>query len=87
MEMTGPQTGQCTGAAFQNNDNVITIADGPGCDLSGSEYTVRYCPDQNGFVINLVKPWNVDVVLSSQACPSEAERAENSQSEKQAILP
>ena len=35
----------------------------------------------------LSRPWNVDVVLSSQACPSEAERAENSQSEKQAILP
>ena len=36
MEMTGPQTGQCTGAAFQNNDNVITIADGPGSAASCS---------------------------------------------------
>ncbi|CAE7618380.1 unnamed protein product [Symbiodinium microadriaticum] len=87
MEMNGPQTGQCSGAAFHNNDNVITIADEQECGLSGSEYTVRYCPDQDHFIINLVKPWNVDVVLTSQACPSSLKQDGNSEPEKQAILP
>ena len=107
--MNGPTTGECSGAAFQNNGNDITIADSnecpifmsfyiidiivemdapkkrhqfyptimfitengslpafaavnrlqfvifPRCNLGDSEYTVKFCPDQNQFLINIVK--------------------------------
>eukprot|EP00913_Durusdinium_trenchii_P034859 g32607.t1 len=34
----------------------------PRCSLGDSEYTVKYCPDQDKFVINIVKPWTVEVL-------------------------
>ncbi|CAJ1388679.1 unnamed protein product [Effrenium voratum] len=73
MEMKGPNSAACRGAEFVNEDNQITIANDHGCGLSASEYTVKYCPDQDHFIINLVKPWSVDVVLNSQSCPSNKE--------------
>mmetsp|Transcript_46251 Transcript_46251/g.86346 ORF Transcript_46251/g.86346 Transcript_46251/m.86346 type:complete len:151 (+) Transcript_46251:66-518(+) len=84
MEMEGPHTGQCSGAAFHNEENVITIADGNECGLADSEYTVKYCPDQDLFVISIVKPWSVDVVLNSQTCELDGE---NSYHGKREILP
>eukprot|EP00434_Breviolum_minutum_P029959 symbB.v1.2.026492.t1/scaffold2650.1/size74032/2 len=66
MEMSGPRTGACIGASFHNDNNDITIADSSECNLGDSEYTVKFCPDQNQFLINIVKPWRVNVVLKSE---------------------
>ncbi|CAJ1347000.1 unnamed protein product [Effrenium voratum] len=73
MSMKGPTTAACSGAEFESNDNAITITNENGCDLSDSEYTVKYCPDQDHFIINLVKPVNVEVVLDSQSCEADKE--------------
>eukprot|EP00438_Fugacium_kawagutii_P020304 Skav220826 [mRNA] locus=scaffold1888:25335:31890:+ [translate_table: standard] len=46
MEMRGPVTnGACSGAAFVNNENDITVSDSEECNLGDSEYTVKYCGD------------------------------------------
>ncbi|CAL1171198.1 unnamed protein product [Cladocopium goreaui] len=71
MQMQGPTTGACSGAAFQNDGNDITIADSNECNLGDSEYTVKFCPDQNQFLINIVKPWRVEVVLENRECTTE----------------
>ena len=68
MSMKGPTTAACAGAEFVSNNNAISITNENGCDLSDSEYTVKYCPDQDHFIINLVKPVEVEVVLNSQSC-------------------
>ncbi|CAE7243391.1 unnamed protein product [Symbiodinium natans] len=73
MQATGPETGECQGANFENNDNVITIENDHGCGLGKYEYTVQYCPDQDNLIINLAKPYNVRVVLDSQTCPAAGE--------------
>ncbi|CAE7042254.1 stt3 [Symbiodinium natans] len=72
MKAEGPQAGQCDGAAFQNQDNAVTIENEADCGLGSAEYSVRYCPDQDQFVVNIVKPWTVQVALSSQACSTPA---------------
>ncbi|CAE7636983.1 unnamed protein product [Symbiodinium sp. CCMP2456] len=72
MKAEGPQTAECEGAEFQNDDNAITIENDHGCGLANYEYSVRYCPDQDHVIINLVKPYDMRVVLQSQTCPSGA---------------
>ncbi|CAE7700090.1 unnamed protein product [Symbiodinium sp. CCMP2592] len=47
MKAEGPQTAECEGAEFQNDDNAITIENDHGCGLANYEYSVRYCPDQD----------------------------------------
>ncbi|CAJ1456760.1 unnamed protein product [Effrenium voratum] len=71
MKAEGPQEGQCIGAEFQAEDNLFTVEDDNGCGLSalGYDYNVRYCPDQDQVIVNLVKPINVRVVLEAQPCP------------------
>ncbi|CAE7937274.1 NLRC3 [Symbiodinium sp. KB8] len=73
MKAEGPQSAECDGAEFQSDDNMITIENDQGCGLSNYEYTVRYCPDQDHVIVNLVKPYNARVVLQSQTCPSAGE--------------
>mmetsp|Transcript_51700 Transcript_51700/g.107530 ORF Transcript_51700/g.107530 Transcript_51700/m.107530 type:complete len:143 (+) Transcript_51700:72-500(+) len=73
MKAEGPQSAECDGAEFQSDDNMITIENDQGCGLSNYEYTVRYCPDQDHVIVNLVKPYNAGVVLQSQACPTAGE--------------
>ncbi|CAE6915762.1 unnamed protein product [Symbiodinium sp. KB8] len=70
MKAEGPQSAECDGAEFQSDDNMITIENDQGCGLSNYEYTVRYCPDQDHVIVNLVKPYNARVILQSQACQS-----------------
>ncbi|CAE7176127.1 slc25a42, partial [Symbiodinium pilosum] len=73
MKAEGPMAGECEGANFQNNDNVITVENDHGCGLTKYEYTVEYCPDQDHVIVNLAKPYVVRVVLDSQACPAAGE--------------
>mmetsp|Transcript_17736 Transcript_17736/g.36607 ORF Transcript_17736/g.36607 Transcript_17736/m.36607 type:complete len:143 (+) Transcript_17736:72-500(+) len=73
MKAEGPQSAECDGAEFQSDDNMITIGNDQGCGLGNYEYTVRYCPDQDHVIVNLVKPYNAGVVLQSQACPTAGE--------------
>eukprot|EP00434_Breviolum_minutum_P032347 symbB.v1.2.028605.t1/scaffold3045.1/size120917/10 len=70
LQAEGSQSAQCDGAEFVNQDNVITIANDKGCGLSDYDYNVRYCPDQDSLIVNLVKPFNVRVVLNSKTCPA-----------------
>ncbi|CAE7316892.1 unnamed protein product [Symbiodinium natans] len=72
LKAEGPQAAECAGATFQNDDNAITIENDNGCGLANYEYSVRYCPDQDYVIVNLVKPYAVRVVLQSQTCPSGA---------------
>mmetsp|Transcript_118946 Transcript_118946/g.167155 ORF Transcript_118946/g.167155 Transcript_118946/m.167155 type:complete len:154 (-) Transcript_118946:212-673(-) len=72
MKAEGPQAGQCDGAAFQNQDNAVTIENEADCGLGSAEYSVRYCPDQDKFIVSISKPWTVQVALSSQECPTPA---------------
>ncbi|CAE7208064.1 unnamed protein product [Symbiodinium sp. CCMP2592] len=73
MKAEGPQTAECEGANFENNDNVITIENDHGCGLTKYDYAVEYCPDQDNLIISMAKPYNVRVVLESQACPAAGE--------------
>lgn len=73
MKAEGPQTAECEGANFENNDNVITIENDHGCGLTKYDYAVEYCPDQDNLIISMVKPYSVRVVLESQACPAAGE--------------
>ena len=73
MKAEGPQSAECDGAEFQSDDNMITIENDQGCGLGNYEYSVRYCPDQDHVIVNLVKPYNARVVLQSQTCPSAGE--------------
>eukprot|EP00913_Durusdinium_trenchii_P004893 g4542.t1 len=66
MEMRGPTSGQCTETPFENNNNEISLGEQHECGLGDSEYTVKYCPDQDQFVIDIVKPWTIEVTLKSQ---------------------
>eukprot|EP00438_Fugacium_kawagutii_P008117 Skav222138 [mRNA] locus=scaffold1181:1037308:1044917:- [translate_table: standard] len=68
LKADGPLNTQCDGAKFENQDNAITIQNDQGCGLSEYEYTVRYCPDQDNLIVNLVKPFNIRVVLDSKTC-------------------
>ena len=56
----------------KRQDNAVTIENEADCGLGSAEYSVRYCPDQDQFVVNIVKPWTVQVALSSQACSTPA---------------
>ncbi|CAE7176124.1 slc25a42, partial [Symbiodinium pilosum] len=69
MKAEGPQQAECEGAQFQNDGNVITIENDNGCGLTNYEYSAEYCPDQDHLVVNLVKPYQVRMVLDRQACP------------------
>ncbi|CAE7751017.1 slc25a42, partial [Symbiodinium necroappetens] len=73
MKAVGPQAGECEGANFENSDNVITIENDNGCGLAKYDYSVEYCPDQDNLIITMAKPYNVAVVLTSQACPASGE--------------
>ncbi|CAE7168692.1 slc25a42, partial [Symbiodinium pilosum] len=66
MKAVGPMAGECDGANFQNNDNVITVDNDHGCGLASYEYT-------DHVIVNLVKPYAVSMVLESQACPAAGE--------------
>eukprot|EP00438_Fugacium_kawagutii_P008118 Skav222139 [mRNA] locus=scaffold1181:1045723:1051681:- [translate_table: standard] len=68
LKADGSLNAQCDGAEFENQDNAITIENDQGCGLSNYDYTVRYCPDQDTLIVNLVKPFNVRVVLDSKSC-------------------
>mmetsp|Transcript_22242 Transcript_22242/g.36560 ORF Transcript_22242/g.36560 Transcript_22242/m.36560 type:complete len:144 (-) Transcript_22242:84-515(-) len=68
LKAEGSQNAQCDGAQFENQENAITIENDKGCGLSKYDYTVRYCPDQDSLIVNLVKPFNVRVVLNSKSC-------------------
>mmetsp|Transcript_3408 Transcript_3408/g.5727 ORF Transcript_3408/g.5727 Transcript_3408/m.5727 type:complete len:144 (+) Transcript_3408:51-482(+) len=73
LKAEGSQNAQCDGAQFENQDNAITIENDKGCGLTKYDYTVRYCPDQDSLIVNLVKPFNVRVVLTSKLCPAAGE--------------
>mmetsp|Transcript_119694 Transcript_119694/g.168447 ORF Transcript_119694/g.168447 Transcript_119694/m.168447 type:complete len:141 (+) Transcript_119694:69-491(+) len=68
LKADGSINAQCDGAEFQSQENAITIENDQGCGLSQYDYAVRYCPDQDSLIVNLVKPFNVRVVLNSKAC-------------------
>mmetsp|Transcript_127732 Transcript_127732/g.180222 ORF Transcript_127732/g.180222 Transcript_127732/m.180222 type:complete len:143 (-) Transcript_127732:121-549(-) len=68
LKAEGSQNAECDGAQFENQDNAITIENDKGCGLGKYDYTVRYCPDQDSLIVNLVKPFNVRVVLNSKLC-------------------
>ncbi|CAL1142167.1 unnamed protein product [Cladocopium goreaui] len=70
LKAEGSQSAQCDGAQFENQENAITIENDQGCGLSKYDYTVRYCPDQDSLIVNLMKPFNVRVVLNSKLCPA-----------------
>jgi len=72
MHADGAVSGQCDGAQFQSSSNEITIENDNGCGLSsmGLEYKVRYCPDQDHIIVNVMKPFDARVVLKSQSCPA-----------------
>eukprot|EP00434_Breviolum_minutum_P035886 symbB.v1.2.031784.t1/scaffold3718.1/size51486/5 len=71
LKAEGSQNAQCDGAQFENQDNAITIENDKGCGLGKYDYNVRYCPDQDSLIVNLVKPFNVRVVLNSKSCSGE----------------
>lgn len=73
LQAAGLTAAQCDGAEFENQGNVITIENDHGCGLSKYDYSVRYCPDQDSLIVNLVKPFNVRVVLNSATCPDAGE--------------
>mmetsp|Transcript_7074 Transcript_7074/g.16044 ORF Transcript_7074/g.16044 Transcript_7074/m.16044 type:complete len:142 (+) Transcript_7074:76-501(+) len=70
LKADGSVSAQCDGAEFENQENAITIENDQGCGLSNYDYTVRYCPDQDSLIVNLMKPFNVRVVLNSKLCPA-----------------
>ena len=65
-------TGQCDGAAFQSEDNQVTIENAADCGLGlgSAEYTIQYCPTEDQILVNIVKPWVVQLALTSQECPT-----------------
>eukprot|EP00437_Effrenium_voratum_P017726 CAMPEP_0181453800 /NCGR_PEP_ID=MMETSP1110-20121109/29910_1 /TAXON_ID=174948 /ORGANISM="Symbiodinium sp., Strain CCMP421" /LENGTH=151 /DNA_ID=CAMNT_0023578127 /DNA_START=55 /DNA_END=510 /DNA_ORIENTATION=+ len=75
LKAEGPQSGLCEGAKFESEDNIITIENDEGCGLNdlGYEYTVRYCPDQDHLVVNILKPYFLKMVLKSETCPDAGE--------------
>eukprot|EP00438_Fugacium_kawagutii_P000040 Skav203803 [mRNA] locus=scaffold1300:10307:18992:- [translate_table: standard] len=75
MHADGAVSGQCDGAQFQSSGNQITIENDHGCGLSsnGLEYKVRYCPDQDHVIVNVMKPFGAQVVLTSIGCPDAGE--------------
>ncbi|CAK8998392.1 unnamed protein product [Durusdinium trenchii] len=66
-------TGECHGAEFHSNENIITVENYNGCLLGAlkAEYKVHYCPDQDYVIVNVLKPFDVRVVLPSQSCAGE----------------
>jgi len=68
MQAIGPLAGQCDGVAFQMSGSQVTANDLSSCGIQGAEYDVKYCSDQDQFVVQITKPMTLDVVLARGSC-------------------
>ena len=69
IQAVGPKTTTCNGAQFQQSGSDITVEDTADCGLvPGTDYTVKYCSNQDEIVVHMLKPMDVSVVLSRTPC-------------------
>lgn len=69
LQAVGPKTTTCNGAQFQQSGSDITVEDTTDCGLvPGTDYTVKYCSNQDEIVVHMLKPMDVSVVLSRTPC-------------------
>ncbi|CAK9041072.1 unnamed protein product [Durusdinium trenchii] len=68
MEAIGPLSGKCEGVSFQMDGMQLSASNLASCGITGAEYDVKYCSDQDEFVVQITKPMQLDVVLQSHAC-------------------
>lgn len=69
LQAKGPLPASCLGARFENAAGAISITTDDTCGLSNYEYTVNYCSAQDKLIVNIIKPYNVKVVLPATTCP------------------
>jgi len=73
LKAVGALQAECDGAQFQNTHGEITVENDETCGLSGYEYMVHYCSDQDKLIVDIYKPYSVKVVLSGTTCPDAGE--------------
>eukprot|EP00490_Sorites_sp_Unknown_P027726 CAMPEP_0114692468 /NCGR_PEP_ID=MMETSP0191-20121206/67967_1 /TAXON_ID=126664 /ORGANISM="Sorites sp." /LENGTH=148 /DNA_ID=CAMNT_0001984899 /DNA_START=71 /DNA_END=518 /DNA_ORIENTATION=+ len=73
LQAVGPTSAECKGVRFQDDHGTITVENDEGCGLSNYEYQVHYCSDQDKLIIDIIKPYDVKVVLGKTTCPAAGE--------------
>ncbi|CAE7781010.1 unnamed protein product [Symbiodinium sp. CCMP2456] len=69
LQAVGPKATTCNGAQYQQSGSDITVEDTTDCGLvPGTDYTVKYCSNQDEIVVHMLKPMDVSVVLSRTPC-------------------
>jgi len=68
MWAKGPKSGHCAHRTFTKEGTAITIEDVESCGLSGMEYTIDYCSNEDTVNVNMVKPMTLTIVLKSTPC-------------------
>eukprot|EP00438_Fugacium_kawagutii_P001053 Skav236287 [mRNA] locus=scaffold2529:137417:151389:+ [translate_table: standard] len=68
MKAVGPMAGQCDGVDFQMSGNQVKAKDLSSCGLASVQYDVKFCSDQDQFVVQIIKPMALDVVLARGKC-------------------
>lgn len=70
MQAVGPIAGKCDGVDFEISGQQVTAKDLSTCGIQGAEYDVKYCSDQDQFVVQIIKPMALDVTLARGSCAS-----------------
>lgn len=68
MQAIGPIAGQCDGVNFEISGQQVTAADLSSCGIQNVQYDVKYCSEQDQFVVQIIKPMALDVVLTRGSC-------------------
>lgn len=70
MQAIGPIAGKCDGVDFEISGQQVTAKDLSSCGIQGAQYDVKYCSDQDQFVVQIIKPMALDVILTRGSCAS-----------------
>jgi len=68
MWAKGPKSGKCLGRSYSQHGQSLSIHGVESCGLTGLQYNVNYCSNQDQVHVNIVKPMAANVVLNRKSC-------------------
>jgi len=68
MWAKGPKSGKCLGRSYSQHGTSVSIQGVESCGLTGLQYNVNYCSNQDQVHVNIVKPMAANVVLNRKSC-------------------
>jgi len=68
MWAKGPKSGKCLGRSYSQHGQSVSVHGVESCGLTGMQYYVSYCSNQDQVHVNIVKPLAANVVLSRKSC-------------------